>query len=165
MLNYPRYYIVKIYINHLFLLSHLTLFINLLILIIARPQFHEKILKVIISDIDSFLSMIIKKPLMTRSVTLLPRHADIVFVIAVLQLLQKVTHVMVRILLVQLWKWNVTVIRWCRNQVDLHRFVQILHFLLLLALRNAYQLINIVNFLFLVAKVWLFLQLCLALIF
>lgn len=164
MLNYPQYYIVKIYINRPFLLSHLTLFIHLLILIIARPQFHEKILKVIISDIDLFSSMIIKS-LMTRSVTLLPRHAHIVFVIAVLQLLQKVTHVVVRILLVQLWKWNVTVIRWCWNQVDLHRFVQILHFLLLLPLRYAYQLINIVNFLLLVAKVRLFLQLCLALIF
>jgi hypothetical protein len=34
----------------------------LLILVIARSQFHEKILKVISSDIDSFLSMIIKKP-------------------------------------------------------------------------------------------------------
>jgi hypothetical protein len=47
---------------------------------------------------------------MTPSVTLLARHAHIVFVIAVLQLLQKVTHVVVRILLVQLWKLNVTVI-------------------------------------------------------
>jgi hypothetical protein len=62
MLNYPQYYIVKIYINHPFLLSHLTLFIHSLILVIASAQFHEKILKVIISDIDSFLSMIIKKP-------------------------------------------------------------------------------------------------------